>query len=90
MITTAEEVTMAPTITIRQATAADVFDVRRLAALDDRPMPRGDVLLAEEAGELRAAISLETGRVVANPFAPTAELVAMLRMHRGHVAAVAA
>jgi hypothetical protein len=90
MRTQPEEATMAPEIRIRQATTADEFALRRLALLDDRPALRGDVLLAEEAGDLRAAISLENGRVVANPFAPTAQLVDMLRMHRTQVETVAA
>ena len=81
---------MAPEIRIRQATPSDAFALRRLAALDDAPALRGDVLLAEEAGELRAAISLANGRVVANPFARTAGLVDMLRMQRGYVGTVAA
>jgi hypothetical protein len=90
MSTRAEEATMAPQITIRQATSADAFSLRRLAALDDAPVLRGEALLAEQAGELRAAISIEDGRVVANPFAPTLELVEMLRMHRRHVETLAA
>ena len=81
---------MAPEIKIRQATTADEFALRRLAALDDSRPLTGDVLLAVEAGELRAAISLETGRVVANPFAPTADLVDMLHVQRGYVATLAA
>jgi hypothetical protein len=81
---------MAPQITIRQATGADAFALRRLAALDDRPALHGTALVAEEQGELRAAIDLTTGRVVANPFAPTAALVDMLRLQRRHVAALAA
>jgi len=81
---------MAPEITIRQATSADAFSLRRLAALDDRPALRGEVLLAEQGGEVRAALSLESGRAIANPFAPTAELVDMLRMHGRHVETIAA
>ena len=81
---------MAPEIRIRQASKADVMAVRRLAALDDSSSLKGRVLVAEQAGELRAAISIDDGRVVANPFAPTAELVDMLRMHRGYVGTVAA
>jgi hypothetical protein len=81
---------MAPEITIRQATSDDAFALRRLAALDDRPALHGDALLAEQAGELRAALSLEDGRTVANPFAPTAALVEMLRMHRRYAENVAA
>jgi hypothetical protein len=90
MPTATQEATMAPEIKIRQATSHDAFALRRLALLDDSPALRGDVLLAEEAGELRAAISLENGRAVANPFARTADLVDMLRMHRGHVGTIAA
>jgi len=81
---------MGTEIKIRQATSADEFTLRRLAALDDRPALRGDVLIAEEGGDARAALSLTNGRVVANPFAPTAELVDMLRVHGRHVTTVAA
>jgi hypothetical protein len=86
----AKEENMAPEIRIRQATSADAFALRRLAALDDRPALRGGVLLAEQAGEIRAALSLDNDRVVANPFAATADLVEMLRMHRHYAETVAA
>ena len=81
---------MAPEITIRQATSADAFALRRLAALDDARALRGEVLLAEQAGEIRAALSLDDDRAVANPFAPTAKLVDMLRVHRTLAQTVAA
>ncbi len=81
---------MAPEITIRQATTGDEFALRRLAALDDSPALHGDVVLAEEAGEIRAALSMQSGRAVANPFAPTAELVEMLRVQLRYVGTVAA
>ncbi len=81
---------MAPEITIRQATSTDAFALRRLAALDDRAALHGDVLVAEHGGEIRAALSLQDGRTVANPFAPTAKLVEILRMHREFSETVAA
>jgi len=81
---------MAPEITIRQATSADEFALRRLAALDDAPALRGEVLLAEHAGDVRAALSLENGRSIANPFAPTAKLVDMLRVHSAYAGTIAA
>ena len=81
---------MSAKITIREATGADAFALRRLAALDDRPALSGVALVAEEQGELRAAIDLDSGRVIANPFAPTADLVDMLRIQRHHVATIAA
>ena len=87
---TTEEATMAPEIRIRMAHAADAFELRRLAALDDARPLRGAVLLAEEHGEVRAALSLDDGRVVANPFARTSALVEMLRAGREAVAVKAA
>ena len=81
---------MAPEITIRQATSDDAFALRRLAALDDRAALHGDVLIAEHGGEIRAALSLQDGRTVANPFAPTAKLVDILQMHRDFSQTVAA
>ena len=81
---------MAPEIIIRQATSADAFTLRRLAALDDARALRGEALVAEHAGEVRAALSLEDGRAIANPFAPTADLVEMLRMHSRYAETVAA
>jgi hypothetical protein len=90
MSTAAQEATMAPQITIRQATSDDAFALRRLAALDDRPVLRGDVLVAEQAGDIRAALSLENCRSIANPFAATAELVEMLQMHSRYAKSVAA
>lgn len=81
---------MSGKIIIREATEDDAFALRRLAALDDRPALRSAALIAEEHGELRAAIELESGRVVANPFAPTAGLVELLRIQRSHESALAA
>lgn len=81
---------MSANIIIREATTGDAFALRRLAALDSRAALRGTALVAEEHGELRAAIDLSDGRVIANPFAPTADLVDMLRIQRGHVATLAA
>ena len=80
---------MAPEIKIRQATSADAFALRRLAALDDVKALRGEVLLAEQAGEIRAALSLDEDRSIANPFAPTADLVEILRMHRRYAGVAA-
>ena len=81
---------MAPEITIRQASSTDAFALRRLAALDDAAALRGEILLAEQGGDLRAALSLENGRAIANPFAPTAELIEMLRTRSKLIETVAA
>jgi hypothetical protein len=68
-------------ISIRLAYPDDAATLRRLAALDSSPTPQGAVLVAEVDGELRAALSLSDGQVVADPFRPTTEVVALLRVH---------
>ena len=69
------------TILLRAAGCADAAALERLAQLDTRPLPAGPHLLAERAGRVEAAISLRTGEVVANPFARTADLCDLLRLH---------
>jgi hypothetical protein len=64
---------------IRPARHDDQAALHRLAALDSRRAPRGPVLVAEADGQMQAALATTDGHVVANPFAPTASLVAMLR-----------
>ena len=66
-------------VTIRRATATDAFALRRLAAIDSASPPTGDVLLAEMGEELWAAVSIDTGAAVADPFRPSADLVELLR-----------
>ncbi|WP_445148608.1 hypothetical protein [Baekduia sp. Peel2402] len=68
-----------PGVTIRPAFPDDVPALARLAALDSQRLPHGPLLLAEIDGEPWAAIALETTRVIADPFRPTAALVELLR-----------
>ena len=67
-------------LTIRRATAADQFSVRRLAVLDSSSPPTGDVLLAEMGDELWVALSIDTGAAIADPFRPSGDLVDLLRL----------
>jgi hypothetical protein len=68
----------ASSLTIRYADAADSEAIDRLAQLDSRRAPRGVVLLAEVGDELWAALSVDDGHAVSDPFRPTGELVALL------------
>ena len=65
-------------LTLRLAVPADAEALDRLAQLDSRRAPRGAVIVAEVAGDLWAAISVDDGHAVADPFRPTGELVALL------------
>ena len=55
------------------------YALKCLAQLDNAHAPRGPQLMAEAGDQLRAALSLPDGAVVANPFDHTAELVTPLR-----------
>lgn len=67
------------TLTIRMAGPADAGALIRLAQRDSaRPPEPVAMLVAEIGGELRAALPLDGGPAIADPFHPTADLVAML------------
>jgi hypothetical protein len=68
-------------LTIRPADLADLAGLDRLAALDSSSAPTGDVLVAEVGGELWAAVEVETGAAIADPFRPSGDLVTLLRHH---------
>jgi hypothetical protein len=65
-------------VLIRAARGSDGPALRRLAELDSRPLPEGDLLIAESDDEVVAALSIETGDRVADPFRRTADVVDLL------------
>jgi hypothetical protein len=67
-------------ITIRLATTADRPAIRRLAELDGRRPPTGEMLLAIVCGQLRAALALDGRETIADPFFPAAGAVDLLRV----------
>lgn len=67
------------TVVLRLAREDDTIELRRLARLDSALPLGGEVLVAVRDGQIGAAISLHSERVIADPFAPTADLVGLLR-----------
>lgn len=67
------------TITVRRESRDDDEARADLAALDSVRVPPGPLLVAKVDDELRAALSLTDGTVVADPFHLNAEVVALLR-----------
>ena len=65
---------------IRQAADSEATALRELSELDSRRAPAGTILFGEIDGRVVAALSVEHGDVVADPFARTAQLVAMMRL----------
>src|SRR4051812_50011041 len=68
-------------VDIRPAGLGGLRGLDRLAALDSAPAPAGDVLVAEVRGELWAAVEVDSGAAIADPFRPSADLVELLRLH---------
>jgi hypothetical protein len=66
-------------VTLRFASPADQGPLARLAELDSSTPPMLPVLLAEVDGQLRAALALTDGTLVADPFHPTADVIDLLR-----------
>jgi hypothetical protein len=67
-------------IVIRESTRSDAERLRRLAQLDSARLYEGPMVVAEVDGELRAAATIDDGSVIADPFHPTADLVALASM----------
>jgi hypothetical protein len=67
-------------LTLRLATSADRAALTRLAELEQASRPAEPVLLGVVMQRPIAALSLRDGSVIADPFAPTAELVELLRL----------
>jgi hypothetical protein len=65
-------------VTVRHSTAADELQLARLAALDSAKPITGSALVAESQARIVAALPLGSGRPIADPFEPSAELVALL------------
>ena len=69
-------------ITVRRSGSGDESALARLAALDSTKPPRGPALIAEADSRVLAALPLGSGRAIADPFSPTAEIVALLELRR--------
>ena len=65
-------------VTIRYARPDDALGLLELAELDSSHAPHGVVLVAEVDGRLWAALSLDDGHAIADPFRPSGELSFLL------------
>lgn len=74
-------------LVVRRSTSADHRGLARLAALDSASPPTGPALIAEVDSRMLAAVPLGAGRPIADPFEPTAELVALLELRRTQLVA---
>ena len=73
--------------TVRRSVTGDRSELERLAALDSARPPTGPALVAEADSRMIAALPLGAGRPIADPFEPTAAIVALLELRAAQVAA---
>lgn len=64
-------------------------ELERLAQLSDRPLHEGDWIVADVDGTPVAAVSVEDGTTVYDPFKPTSQAVSLLKLRRKQVLAAA-
>ena len=68
----------AAAVVIRTSGDEEAGALAELALLDEAELPKGPALVAEVDGSIRAALPLEGGRAIADPFRRTIDLVALL------------
>ncbi len=64
-------------------------ELERLAALSARPLADGDWIVADLDGVPVAAVSIQDGTTLYDPFRPTSQLVSLLELRRKQVLAAA-
>ena len=72
-------------VTLRYAAEADGGRLADLAELDSAQPPSGPTLVAEIDGRIRAALPLDGGAPIADPFHRGSELVDLLRLRATHL-----
>jgi hypothetical protein len=67
-------------ITVRPARPEDGARLAALASMEELALPEGPLLVAVVDDEVEAAVPLEGGAAIANPFQPAAGLLILLRL----------
>ena len=74
-------------VTVRRSVPGDESALARLASLDSASPPRGPALIVEADSRMLAALPLGSGRAIADPFEPTADLVGLLELRKAQMEA---
>ena len=69
-----------PNVALRLCTVHDDAELERIATLDGRRVPLGRLVIAEVDGRMVAAMPVYGGDPLADPFAPTAHVLPLLRL----------
>jgi len=72
-------------VLIRHAAPTDAREIARLAALDEHSLPLGDRLVGVLGGRVVAALEVDSGAAIADPFVPTEGVVELLGLRAAQV-----
>ena len=72
-------------ITVRLADHTDARALLTLAALDSAQVPAGALVIAQSDGELVAAVPVDGGRPIADPFRGTTLILEMLELRAAQI-----
>lgn len=75
----------AESVVIRLATPEDAPALARLEELDSKPLGDGAALVAEIGGRAVAALAVESGQRIADPFLFTADILRLLDVRAGQL-----
>jgi hypothetical protein len=81
------DVRAVPSVVIRHAEAGDLPALQRLAELEETAPPVGPTLIAVVDDKVEAALPLQGGPAIANPFSSSADLTELLRLRAVQLAA---
>ena len=70
---------------IRHAAPTDARELARLAELDERSLPLGERLVGVLEGRVVAALEVDSGTAIADPFVPTEGVVELLGLRAAQV-----
>jgi len=74
-------------VAVRLARPEDEAAIQKIASLDGKKAPSGRVLVAEADREIIAALAIDGGNAVADPFRWTSDVVALMEMRAEQLAA---
>lgn len=72
-------------IELRMCRVDDDAQLDDLAALSERPLPGGSLVLALRAGRIVAALPVSGGRMLADPFVRTSQLEPLLELRAAQI-----
>jgi hypothetical protein len=72
-------------VLIRHAAPTDARDLARLSELDERSLPLGERLVGVLEGRVVAALEVDSGTAIADPFVPTEGVIELLGLRAAQV-----